>query len=135
VVLYPGDRWKIGDNVDIGATIDTYARDYASIPSRPKVPGKKVEIAEVQVPAERFGKHLQQRRTHWRSRVNAVVMNASHRKRTPPDGRIVGRLRTLREFLLMHIRPARIWSIDHETSKEYSLVPRFEVSDAPAQGL
>ena len=126
VVLYPGDRWKVGAAIDSTSAIDRYAADLATLPSRPRIPGKRIEITELQQAADRFSERIKDRRSAMRLKLSAVKLNIAHQHRLHAGSPLAGRLAAVRELLTLRIRPARIWLTDAETALDYCLLRGLE---------
>lgn len=126
VVLYPGDRWEIGQPIDNSTAIERYAADLATLPLRPRIPGKRIGIAELQKPAERFSERVKNGRSPIGLRMSAMKQNVAHQRRTHPGKPLYFRLAAIRELMMLRIRPARIWLTDMDTSVDYCLVRGLE---------
>jgi L-ascorbate metabolism protein UlaG (beta-lactamase superfamily) len=128
VVLYPGDRWTVGTRIDNSSAIAHYAADLATLPQRPRVAGKTIDLDELQRAAARFSERVKDGRSPMRLRLSAVKLNATHQRRLRPGSPFMARLAAVREILLLRIRPARIWLTDSETCVEYCLLRGLERS-------
>jgi hypothetical protein len=54
VVLYPNERWEIGQKHDSEASIRKYEKDYATVPERPLRKPEKVELSKIFKTCESF---------------------------------------------------------------------------------
>lgn len=66
VVLYPGERWAVGERHDSEASLARYAPHYVAIADGPElVTSPSVELAELHRLAERFFRLLRQHNPGW----------------------------------------------------------------------
>jgi UDP-MurNAc hydroxylase len=128
VVLYPGDAWTIGETINNDSAIARYATDLESLATRQPETSESVSISDLQQTAERFGAAVRRQRSPLRLRINAARLNAVHQHRLHAKNPLRGRLAALRAFLLMQMRPARVWLTDHGVSLDYSLMRGLETA-------
>ncbi|MBT8422438.1 MAG: MBL fold metallo-hydrolase [Gammaproteobacteria bacterium] len=122
VVLYPGDIWNVGDDIDSSHAIERYAADIASLNERPPEVSEPVSVDELQAAAARFGAAVRQQRSLLKLRINAARMNAKHQQRLHATNPLRSRFAALKALLLMQVRPARVWLTDHNVSLDYCLL-------------
>ena len=128
VVLYPGDRWETGQPVDNRSAIERYAANVATLPTRPRIAGKTIGMAELQQAAYRFSERVKNGRSPIRLRLSAMKHNVAHQGRIPSDSFLHARLAAFLEVLRLRTRPARIWLTDTDMSVDYCLLCGLEKS-------
>ena len=122
VVLYPGDSWTVGTNIDSSEAIARYAADLASLPSRTPQVTPGADLPSLQQAAERFGTAVKRDRSPLRLRLQAARINARQQLRRPNRSSLMNAAAAVSDELMLRVRPARIWLTDHKISLEYSLL-------------
>ncbi len=121
IVLYPGDRWQIGESLDCSSAVERYAADLASVPFRPRVPTAAVDFATLESAAAKLTARVIGSRSPLRLRISAVKAHARHLIRRLEHQPILTCARVFRAVALLQTRPARLWIDDHHCAYEFSL--------------
>ncbi|NNL66893.1 MAG: MBL fold metallo-hydrolase [Myxococcales bacterium] len=119
VVLYPGDRWPVGDEHHNAEALERYRADYRSLPGRERQKARTLPLEKLQELAGRFRDRVNGQVGPLRLRLRLARMNARYQQRRRPGlaGRLVGAL----QLALLRPKPARIWLQDLECAASFDL--------------
>lgn len=109
VVLYPGDRWTVGAELDNGPALERYARDEASLGARPRSAPRVVPPAELIAESRRYCIAVRAGSDPLRLKLHLAAGSA--RRRAGQGGRLHGLWNLSRHLL----RPEEctLYVLDH----------------------
>ncbi len=120
VVLYPGDAWTLGEQIDSSSAVHRYRADIAELASRPTISGERVAMETLTEAADKFTRRLRKDLSTLRLRARLAKMAARQQQLNRPLPNWGARLRAASYLLSLRVRPARIWLTDYAQSVEYS---------------
>lgn len=122
VVLYPGDIWEVGAPRDSASSIARYASDLASLPSRPRIQSKPVDLETLQQAAEKFRATLNAGLSPFRVYLREIRQSAATAKRRRIGSPLKARIAWLQQLATLRPLPARIWLTDQAHAVEFSSI-------------
>jgi hypothetical protein len=128
-VLYPRDRWRVGEARDNTDALARWGADYRQIPSRERVATRSTPFETLQSLAERFRGRLAGKVHPLRLRVRLARVNARYQRRRRPGP--AGWPRAALALLALRARPARVWLSDLSRSATFDLRRGLLASDLP----
>jgi len=121
VVLYPGDRWRVGSRMDPEPAIARYVADLAGRAARPRIQATRREFAELAEASARFTGQRVQHRSPLRPRASALRITMRQQLRRHGHSPWLGPAKAVLDVCLLRTRPARIWLTDHESAVGFCL--------------
>ena len=131
VVLYPRDRWQVGEPHDNAEALGHWADDYRSLPARERIATRSTPFETLQELAERFRGRLAGKLSPLRLRVRLARLNARYQRRRRPGPS--GWLRAGAALLALRARPARLYLTDLSRSATFDLHRGLAASDLPRE--
>jgi UDP-MurNAc hydroxylase len=128
IVMYPGDRWHVGDSHDSQPAITRYMNDVAALQTAPLQKAKAVTTADLYKAANDFRTNLDKDAAPHRVRL-AIAMAALARARA--TGTRIEQIEAIVDVLRMRPRPAYIWVRDHETAYAFDLISGLYPCECP----
>lgn len=128
LVLYPGDRWQLGQPHDPASALARYQADLDAAAARAPVESRTIPEADLVAAAESFRQKLFEGSAPSRVRF-AAAMSALRRARR--DGGPIDQARALANALRARPAPARIWLSDHARAYTFDLEHGLRATDLP----
>ncbi|MEE4298887.1 MAG: hypothetical protein V2J24_05535 [Pseudomonadales bacterium] len=130
VVLYPGDRWTIGEPHDSSSAIARYEADVASIANRELIRSEPVDCEQLMEIAARFTERVKLGRSPLRMRIGGLRRGLLHRHRAKGDSLAKTALGGLLDILRLRGRPAMLWISDLGRAMKFDLIDGLRPSSA-----
>ena len=125
VVLYPGDRWRVGETPRSEPALERYARDYAAAAARE--PATTAPVTEEELLGASRGFVEKMRAHSGRLRMRVRLARKQWRRRSRADGRIAAALEVMRQ----PVEPTRIFVTDLERAYLFDLDGGLRPADIP----
>ncbi len=112
VVLYPGDRWSVGQPVHSGAALERYARDHADCESRPPARSEGISEEELIAGSHVYVDTLRRDAGRLRMRLRLASKHFRHRRAALSRPTLRDRLVLAGILLLQRVEPSSIHVVD-----------------------
>jgi hypothetical protein len=112
VVLYPGDRWHVGEPVHSGAALERYASDYADCASRESASSASLSEEELLESSRAYIETLRHDAGRLRMRLRLASKHYSHRLASRSRPTLRDRLALAGILLFQRIEPSSIHVVD-----------------------
>jgi hypothetical protein len=112
VVLYPGDRWRVGEPVDSGAALERYARDYADCATRESASSASLSEGDLFESSQAYVETLRRDAGRLRMRLRLATKHFRHRLASLPRPTLRDRLALTGILLFQRIEPSSIHVVD-----------------------
>ncbi len=112
VVLYPGDRWRVGEPVHSGAALERYARDYAECEAREPATSAGLSEEDLIESSQAYLETLRHDAGRLRMRVRLASKCFRHRRDAVRRPTLRDRLELLGILLFQRVSPSAVHVVD-----------------------
>lgn len=121
IVLYPCDRWRVGEPMRPEPALERYARDYADCAARPAVSSPTVSEDELVDASRLFVEKLRSHGGRRRMRLRLALKHYRRRRAALTRPTLRDRLGLAGILLLQRVEPSRIYVTDLKRSYLFDL--------------